>query len=64
MIYSFDVLGSLIDLIPFGANVPSIGLNNSGKLVNIFTFRCAELAWIFYHLEYDRPCLPRPATSH
>ena len=37
IIYSFDVLGSLIDLIPFGANVPSISLNNSGKLVNIFT---------------------------
>lgn len=37
LIYNFDVLGSLIDLIPFGANIPSIGLNNSGKLVNLFT---------------------------
>ena len=37
LIYSFDTLGSLLDLIPFGANVPSIGVNNSGKLVNIFT---------------------------
>lgn len=37
IIYAFDTLGSLIDLLPFGANVPSIGVNNSGKLVNIFT---------------------------
>ncbi len=37
IVYSFDTLGSLIDLLPFGANVPSIGLNNSGKLVNVFT---------------------------
>jgi hypothetical protein len=36
LVYSFDVLGSLIDLIAFGGNVPSIGVNNSGKLVNIF----------------------------
>ena len=37
IVYSFDTLGSLIDLIPFGANVPSLGINNSGKLINVFT---------------------------
>jgi hypothetical protein len=37
IVYSFDTLGSLIDLVPFGASVPSIGLNTSGKLINIFT---------------------------
>jgi carboxypeptidase family protein len=37
IVYSFDTLGSLIDLVPFGASVPSIGLNTSGTLVNIFT---------------------------
>ena len=37
IVYSFDTLGSLIDLVPFGANVPSIGVNTSGKLVNVFT---------------------------
>lgn len=37
IVYSFDTLGSLIDLVPFGANVPSIGLNTSGTLVNVFT---------------------------
>jgi hypothetical protein len=37
LIYSFDSPGSILDLVPFGANVPSIGVNNSGTLANIFS---------------------------
>jgi len=37
LIYSFDSPGSILDLTPFGGNVPYAGVNNSGKLINIFS---------------------------
>lgn len=37
LIYSFDSPGSILDLVPFGANVPSIGYNTSGTLPNLFS---------------------------
>lgn len=50
LIYSFDSPGSILDLVPFGANVPYAGVNNSGTLANLFspetpTLTASQMHW-------------------